>query len=122
MIRRRARAKPPGRDVIGYTEKKTASSRAAGTKMRSGTRRRGGRRPRGSRRTGFAAGSTRWTWTTRKASAGCASSMRKVDYGRIVNVASTMGSLTEMAEGYPAYRIVKAALNAVTRVLAYESM
>jgi NAD(P)-dependent dehydrogenase (short-subunit alcohol dehydrogenase family) len=48
--------------------------------------------------------------------------MRKVDYGRIVNVASTMGSWTEMAEGYPAYRIVKAALNAVTRVLAYESM
>ena len=48
--------------------------------------------------------------------------MRKVNYGRIVNVSSTMGSLTEMAGGYPAYRISKAALNAVTRVLAHESM
>jgi NAD(P)-dependent dehydrogenase (short-subunit alcohol dehydrogenase family) len=48
--------------------------------------------------------------------------MRRHNYGRIVNVSSTMGSLTEMAGGYPAYRISKTSLNAVTRVLAYETM
>jgi len=39
-----------------------------------------------------------------------------------VNVSSTMGSLTEMVGGYPAYRISKTALNAVTRILAHETM
>ncbi len=48
--------------------------------------------------------------------------MRRHDFGRIVNVSSTMGSLTEMAGGYPAYRMSKTALNAVTRVLAFETM
>jgi len=48
--------------------------------------------------------------------------MRLHNYGRIVNVSSTMGSLTEMAGGYPAYRVSKAALNAVTRILAHETM
>jgi NAD(P)-dependent dehydrogenase (short-subunit alcohol dehydrogenase family) len=48
--------------------------------------------------------------------------MKRHNYGRIVNVSSTMGSLTEMAGGYPAYRISKTALNAVTRVLAFEAM
>ena len=48
--------------------------------------------------------------------------MRRHNYGRIVNVSSTMGSLTEMAGGYPAYRVSKAALNAVTRNLAHETM
>jgi NAD(P)-dependent dehydrogenase (short-subunit alcohol dehydrogenase family) len=48
--------------------------------------------------------------------------MSRHNYGRIVNVSSTMGSLTEMAGGYPAYRISKTALNAVTRVLAFETM
>lgn len=48
--------------------------------------------------------------------------MRQRNFGRIVNVSSTMGSLAEMAGGYPAYRISKTALNALTRVLAYESM
>jgi NAD(P)-dependent dehydrogenase (short-subunit alcohol dehydrogenase family) len=48
--------------------------------------------------------------------------MRRRNYGRIVNISSMMGSLTEMAGGYPAYRMSKTALNAVTRVLAYETM
>ena len=45
-------------------------------------------------------------------------------YGRIVNVASGMGSLTDMhgafGTGWPGYRISKTALNAVTRVFAAE--
>jgi NAD(P)-dependent dehydrogenase (short-subunit alcohol dehydrogenase family) len=48
--------------------------------------------------------------------------MRRHKYGRIVNISSMMGSLTEMTGGYPAYRMSKTALNAVTRVLAYETM
>jgi NAD(P)-dependent dehydrogenase (short-subunit alcohol dehydrogenase family) len=48
--------------------------------------------------------------------------MRRHNYGRVVNISSMMGSLTEMAGGYPAYRMSKAALNAITRVLAYETM
>ncbi|HWP94189.1 MAG TPA: SDR family NAD(P)-dependent oxidoreductase [Gammaproteobacteria bacterium] len=38
--------------------------------------------------------------------------------GRIVNVSSGMGSLTEMEDGYLGYRMSKTALNAVTRVFA----
>ena len=41
-------------------------------------------------------------------------------YGRIVNVSSIMGSLTQAGPGYLAYRSSKAALNMVTRVLAAE--
>ena len=48
--------------------------------------------------------------------------MRRHNFGRIVNVSSTMGSLTEMAGGFPAYRLSKTALNAVTRVLSFETM
>src|SRR5262245_39910936 len=40
--------------------------------------------------------------------------------GRIVNVSSGMGALSEMEGGYAAYRISKAALNAVTGILAAE--
>src|SRR6266850_2372388 len=40
--------------------------------------------------------------------------------GRIVNMSSGMGSLSEMGGGYAAYRISKAALNAVTGILAAE--
>src|SRR5262249_39746793 len=40
--------------------------------------------------------------------------------GRIVNVSSGMGALSEMAGDYAAYRISKAALNAVTEILAAE--
>jgi NAD(P)-dependent dehydrogenase (short-subunit alcohol dehydrogenase family) len=42
------------------------------------------------------------------------------DDPRIVNVSSGMGQLAEMGGGYAAYRISKAALNALTRVLAAE--
>jgi NAD(P)-dependent dehydrogenase (short-subunit alcohol dehydrogenase family) len=38
--------------------------------------------------------------------------------GRIVNMSSGMGALSEMEGGYAAYRISKVALNAVTRILA----
>ena len=47
--------------------------------------------------------------------------MRSAGYGRIVNVSSTMGSLAGMTSWTePAYRVSKAALNALTRVLAAE--
>jgi len=46
--------------------------------------------------------------------------MKKTGYGRIVNVSSGMGGITEMNGGYPGYRLSKAALNASTRVLAEE--
>ena len=47
--------------------------------------------------------------------------MRAVGYGRIVNLSSTMGSLERMTSWTePAYRVSKAALNAVTRTLAAE--
>jgi NAD(P)-dependent dehydrogenase (short-subunit alcohol dehydrogenase family) len=40
--------------------------------------------------------------------------------GRVVNLSSGMGQLSEMGTGAPAYRISKTALNAVTRILAGE--
>jgi NAD(P)-dependent dehydrogenase (short-subunit alcohol dehydrogenase family) len=46
--------------------------------------------------------------------------MRARRYGRIVNVSSEAGSLASMGAGAPAYATSKAALNAVTRVLAAE--
>ncbi len=54
--------------------------------------------------------------------------MKTGGYGRIVNMSSTLGSLTDMADpksGYagvftPAYRLSKAALNCVTTLLAKE--
>ena len=46
--------------------------------------------------------------------------MREQGYGRIVNVSSIAGQLTEMGSGYPAYRMSKAALNALTRLAAAE--
>jgi NAD(P)-dependent dehydrogenase (short-subunit alcohol dehydrogenase family) len=46
--------------------------------------------------------------------------MKKTGYGRIVNVSSGMGGITEMNGGYPGYRLSKAALNASTRILAEE--
>ena len=46
--------------------------------------------------------------------------MRKVRYGRIVNVSSGLGQLQQMGEGSPAYRVSKAALNALTCTLAAE--
>lgn len=47
--------------------------------------------------------------------------MKSRRYGRIVNLSSSMGSLTDMGPGYIAYRMSKAAINAVTRVLAAET-
>jgi len=46
--------------------------------------------------------------------------MRKNSYGRIVNISSHLGSITTMADTNVAYRVSKAALNALTRVLAAE--
>ena len=46
--------------------------------------------------------------------------MRRHKYGRIVNVSSGMGQLSEMAGHWPGYRLSKAALNALTRILAAE--
>lgn len=42
-------------------------------------------------------------------------------YGRVVNVSSGMGGLTEMDGGWPGYRVSKAALNAVTRIFSHET-
>lgn len=46
--------------------------------------------------------------------------MRVRRYGRIVNVSSGLGQLNDMGGGYPAYRISKTALNALTRIFAAE--
>jgi NAD(P)-dependent dehydrogenase (short-subunit alcohol dehydrogenase family) len=46
--------------------------------------------------------------------------MRKLRAGRIVNISSGLGQLHHMGEGSPAYRVSKAALNALTRTLAVE--
>lgn len=58
----------------------------------------------------------------------CISLMKTNGYGRIVNMSSTLGSLTEIADpksGYagvrvPAYRLSKATLNCITTLLAKE--
>mgnify|MGYP001229783376 CR=1 FL=1 len=46
--------------------------------------------------------------------------MQNQGYGRIVNMSSGMGQLSEMGGNYVAYRMSKTALNAVTRTLAAE--
>jgi NAD(P)-dependent dehydrogenase (short-subunit alcohol dehydrogenase family) len=46
--------------------------------------------------------------------------MKKNGYGRIVNVSSGQGQLSDMGVGTPAYRVSKTALNALTRTLAAE--
>jgi NAD(P)-dependent dehydrogenase (short-subunit alcohol dehydrogenase family) len=46
--------------------------------------------------------------------------LRASGHGRIVNVSSEAGSLAGMAGGPPAYNLSKAALNALTRMLAGE--
>lgn len=50
----------------------------------------------------------------------CLPLMRRGGYGRIVNVSSELGQLATMGSGTPAYRVSKAALNAITRTLAAE--
>jgi NAD(P)-dependent dehydrogenase (short-subunit alcohol dehydrogenase family) len=44
--------------------------------------------------------------------------MEQGDHGRIVNLSSGMGQLSDMGSGSPAYRMSKTALNALTRMLA----
>ena len=46
--------------------------------------------------------------------------MKKLRYGRIVNMSSGMGQMSQMTAGSPAYRVSKAALNALTITLAAE--
>jgi len=46
--------------------------------------------------------------------------MRKNKFGRIVNVSSGMGSITSMGGHSAAYKLSKAALNALTRIMADE--
>ena len=58
----------------------------------------------------------------------CVALMKAGGYGRIVNMSSTLGSLSEMGDpesayagaGTPAYRLSKVALNAVTTLVARE--
>lgn len=51
---------------------------------------------------------------------GFLASMKDHGYGRIVNVSSGMGQLSEMAGSYAGYRMSKTALNTVTKVFAAE--
>jgi len=46
--------------------------------------------------------------------------MKKGGYGRVVNVSSGQGQLSDMGAGTPGYRVSKAALNALTRTCAAE--
>lgn len=46
--------------------------------------------------------------------------MLKRDYGRIVNVSSGMGQISDMNGGWPGYRLSKLALNGVTKIFADE--
>lgn len=46
--------------------------------------------------------------------------MERNNFGRIINISSGWASLTNMRGGYPAYRVSKVALNALTRMLSYE--
>jgi NAD(P)-dependent dehydrogenase (short-subunit alcohol dehydrogenase family) len=46
--------------------------------------------------------------------------MRRNDYGRIVNLSSGMGQLSDMGGHAPAYRVSKTGLNALTRMLTAE--
>jgi NAD(P)-dependent dehydrogenase (short-subunit alcohol dehydrogenase family) len=50
----------------------------------------------------------------------CVPLMRRNRYGRIVNVSSGAGAITSMAAGTPAYSTSKAALNALTVIVADE--
>jgi NAD(P)-dependent dehydrogenase (short-subunit alcohol dehydrogenase family) len=47
--------------------------------------------------------------------------MFKQDFGRIVNMSSGLGQLTDMSNNTPAYRMSKTALNALTRIAAAEA-
>ena len=47
--------------------------------------------------------------------------MNRQGHGRIVNVSSGMGALTDMGGGFAAYRISKTVLSAITRICAHEA-
>ncbi len=47
--------------------------------------------------------------------------MKARGYGRVVNLSSRAGQLAEMGMGFPAYRMSKAALNALTKLSAAEA-
>lgn len=47
--------------------------------------------------------------------------MARRGFGRVVNVTSGMGQLSDMNSGHPGYRMSKTALNAVTRMFADET-
>ena len=47
--------------------------------------------------------------------------MQQGDYGRIVNVSSGMGALSDMGSGAVPYRVSKTALNALTLLAAQEA-
>ena len=46
--------------------------------------------------------------------------MQRGGYGRIVNISAILGSINDMGGGSPAYRVSKAGLNALTRILSSE--
>jgi NAD(P)-dependent dehydrogenase (short-subunit alcohol dehydrogenase family) len=46
--------------------------------------------------------------------------MESLRYGRVVNISSGLGQMSQMGAGTPAYRVSKAALNALTITLAAE--
>ena len=46
--------------------------------------------------------------------------MQQAGYGRIINISSGMGQLSDMGGQHPGYRISKTALNAVTAIFAAE--
>jgi len=47
--------------------------------------------------------------------------LKNSDDGRIVNISSGYGSMNEMSSGYPAYRMSKVGLNALTQMIAHET-
>jgi len=55
-----------------------------------------------------------------RVTAGLLPLLRESEHPRIVNVSSGMGGVTEMGGWSPGYRVSKAALNAMTRILATE--
>lgn len=46
--------------------------------------------------------------------------MQRGGYGRIVNVSSGLGAINDMGGGSPAYRVSKASINVLTRILSSE--
>lgn len=48
--------------------------------------------------------------------------MERNNYGRIVNMSSSLGQLTDMGGGWPAYRLSKVSINVLTRMFAAEAV